>query len=212
MKTVLILFTVWISAIYSPVAGQEQAEEILDKVAQNTKEMGAVKILFTYSMTNEEQGINESYEGELLSKGAKYRLKITGQEVISDGEKVWTYIPDAQEVQLNVADQGSSSFNPTSVFNDYQQKYDVSLLEKKTIKDREMAVLKLVPKNATAFKKAHLIVDLSKYELYSLSVFDEIGNKFTYQVNELLPDVGLQGGEFTFDTEAHPDVDLIDMR
>ena len=211
MKTLIFILT-FLTFTSTPTLSQEKGKKILERVAENTRNMGAVKILFTYSMTNEEQGINESYEGELLSKGEKYRLKITGQEVYSNGETIWTYIPDAMEVQVSTAEQGSGGFNPTSVLTDYEDKFEVKLLEEKTIENREVAILKLTPKKEEQFKKAHIVIDKAKDELLSLTIFDEIGNEFTYKVEELLPNIGLQGNEFKFDESQHPDVDVIDMR
>lgn len=211
MKTLIFILTL-LTFTPTPALSQEKGKEILERVAENTRNMGAVKILFTYSMTNEEQGINESYNGELLSKGDNYRLKITGQEVYSNGETTWTYIPDAMEVQVSAAEQGGGGFNPTSVLTDYEDKFEVKLLEEKTIENREIAILKLTPKKEEQFKKAHIVIDKAKDELVGLTIFDEVGNEFTYKVEELLPNVGLQGDEFTFDESQHPDVDIIDMR
>ncbi len=211
MKTLLFLFTI-LTITTAPAISQNQGEKILDEVAENTRNMGAIKILFTYSMTNEEQGINESYKGELLSQGDKYRLKITGQEVYCDGETIWTYIPDAMEVQVNDAGQDAGGFNPTSVLTDYEEKFEVKLLEEKTRGNRELAILELTPKQDEQFKKAQIVVDKSKDELRSLTIFDEIGNEFTYKVDELLPNIGLKGNEFKFNEAEHPDVDIIDMR
>jgi len=210
MKT--IAFLICFTMITLPAVSQEKAQSILDKVATKTSEMGAVKIIFNYSMTNEEAGIDESYQGEILTREDKYRLKISGQEIISNGEKTWTYIPDAQEVQVNDAAAGSNEFNPTSMLQNYKEKYDVAFLQKKTINNRDMAVLKLTPANPDEFEKAHLIVDLVKDEIFRLTIFDGTDNEYTYEVVELLPNIGLSGNEFTFNPEEHPDVDVIDMR
>lgn len=211
MKTLLLLFT-FLTIATVPAVSQDKGEKILEEVAENTQNMGAIKILFTYSMTNEEQGINESYKGELLSQGDKYRLKITGQEVYCDGETIWTYIPDAMEVQVNEAGQDAGGFNPTSVLTDYEEKFEVELMEEKTRGNRELAILELTPKQDKQFKKAQIVVDKVKNELRSLTIFDEIGNEFTYKVEELLPNIGLTGNEFKFNEAEHPDVDVIDMR
>jgi len=206
----LIMMTTFVMSATSQ--NQKKAHKILDKVAERTREMGAVKIIFTYSMENPEQDINESYKGEILTKGSKYRLKISGQEIISNGETVWTFIPDAQEVQVNDAGADANEFNPSVMLSNYREKYEAAFVEDSYINNREMAVIKLKPKNPDEFEKAHLTVDKVKNEIYKLTIFDETGNQFTYEVVEMLPDVGLRGDEFVFDSEKHPDVDIIDMR
>lgn len=202
---------------FSPMntEGQEtKATAILDKVAEQTKAYDAVKIIFSYAMDNDEQNIHESYKGEIISQGNKYRLKVAGQEIISSGEKVWTYIPEAQEVQLNRAAENTNRFNPTQLINNYEKRYETTLLNNITKNNRELAVIKLVPitKEQNRFEKAHLVVDKTKDEIYQLIIFGNTGNKFTYTVEELLPGIELPENAFRFSKKEQPEVDIIDMR
>lgn len=212
MKHLFLTLFIITTFILAPAKSQDKAEKILSDLAYNLEQMDAMKIIFTYSMVNEAEDIHESYQGELLSQGEKYRLKITGQEVISDGQSVWTFIPEAEEVQLNEVENSEGGFNPVTIFDDYKSKFTSSYLKEITENNRSMAVIELQPIGEEQFSKAQITVDISKNELYSLSIFDEIGNTYTYQVKELLPNIALNGDEFTFNQEKYPDVEIIDMR
>lgn len=211
-----IIFLIAHFFFFSPLtkAQDTKATTILDKVAEKTKAYDAVKIIFTYAMDNEQQDIHESYKGEIISQGNKYRLKVAGQEIISNDDKVWTYIPDAQEVQINSATENTTRFNPTQLINNYDKRYKTEFLENITKNNRELAVIKLVPKTKeqNRFEKAHLVVDKTKDEIYQLIIFGNTGNTFTYTVEELLPDIELPENAFHFNKAAHPEVDIIDMR
>jgi len=213
-KTVLLLVANLL--IFSSLMSQVQetkAENILDKVASKTTSYNTVKIIFSYSMDNEEQDIHENYRGEIISKGDKYRLKVAGQEIINNGKKVWTYIPDAQEVQLNNVSEENTRFNPTQLIRNYKANYETELIEKTKEQNRKLAVIKLIPKNENeTFKRAHLVVDTTRDEIYKLIIFGDMGNKFTYTVEELLPNISVPEDSFRFSKENHPDVDIIDMR
>ncbi|MCF8308993.1 MAG: outer membrane lipoprotein carrier protein LolA [Bacteroidales bacterium] len=194
---------------------QNSSTEILDQVAKKTQSYDAIKIIFNYSMENEGQDIHENYKGEITSKGKKYRLKVAGQIIINNGEKVWTYIPDAKEVQLNEVTENNTRFNPTQLIKNYKKEYKTRFIENVTEKNRELAVIELIPKNnneEVTFKKAHLFIDKTRDEIYRLKVFGEMRNEFTYTVKELLPNISVQENTFHFNKENHPDVDVIDMR
>ncbi|MCF8232134.1 MAG: outer membrane lipoprotein carrier protein LolA [Bacteroidales bacterium] len=194
---------------------QKNGEEILNQVAEKTQSYDAIKIIFKYSMDNEDQEIHESYKGEIISKGDKYHLKVAGQEIINNGKKVWTYIPDAREVQLNKVTENNTRFNPTRLIENYKEKYETRFIKNITEKNREMAVIELIPKNNNddnAFKKAHLIIDKMRDEIYKLKVFGEMGNVFTYTVEKLIPNIRIPENTFQFNKEDHPEVDVIDMR
>lgn len=196
------------------IGQQNSSTEILDQVVEKTQSYNVIKIIFKYAMDNKDQEIHESYKGEIISKGNKYRLKVAGQEIINNGEKIWTYIPDAKEVQLNEVTENNTRFNPTELIKNYKKEYKTRFIENVTEKNRELAVIELVPKdnNENTFKKAHLFIDKTRDEIYRLKVFGEMGNEFTYTVEELLPNISVQENTFHFDKENHPDVDVIDMR
>jgi len=98
ITALLLLFTFSLSA-----QTDTKAQKILNDVSAKTKSYNSIRIEFTYKMENTAQKINDSYKGVLISKGNKYKLTVSGQDVISDGKTVWTYLKDANEVQVNSA-------------------------------------------------------------------------------------------------------------
>ena len=212
----IVIFVMANLLLLNPLTTEAQktkAETILDKVAEKTNSYNTVKIIFSYSMDNEEQDIHESYRGEIISKGDRFRLKVAGQEIINNGKKVWTYIPDAQEVQLNNVTEDNTRFNPTQLIENYSENFETEFIKNTTENNRKLAAIKLTPKNEDeTFEKAHLVVDRARNEIYKLIIFGEMGNKFTYTIEELLPNISIAEGAFKFDKEKHPDVDVIDMR
>ncbi|HAH57210.1 MAG TPA: gliding motility protein, partial [Bacteroidales bacterium] len=80
-----------------------KAQTILDEVSARTKSYKTIRIEFEYTMVNKAQNINDSFKGVLISKGDRYKLTFSGQDIISDGKTSWTYLKDANEVQINTA-------------------------------------------------------------------------------------------------------------
>ena len=189
-------------------AQTDKARTILDDVSARTKAYKTIKIDFTYTMVNPGQNINESFTGTLFSKGDSYKLLFSGQEVISDGKTVWTYLKDANEVQVNEATNDDDSFTPTNLLSSYTDNFKAKLLSE----DAKQYVIELTPVQKKNFNKVKVVIDKSKKVLNSLAIFDKNGSTYTYSVNKFETDMPLKESMFTFSAETHPGVDVIDMR
>ncbi len=218
MRKLITLFFVLVVVQMSVLEGvkaqnqEAKAQKIIEKTITQIKSYNTIKIIFDYVMTNEAEGINESFKGEILSQKEKYRLKVAGQEIYCNGAKRWTYMPDAEEVQLNnvsLDGEAEGALNPLQLLDNYAKKFKVTLQKSQA---KHEAIVKLMPKEEEMFKKALITINTQKNEPISFSMYDEVGNIFTYKIVELIPNIALKGNEFTFDTKLHPDVEVIDMR
>ena len=189
-------------------AQTDKARTILDDVSAKTKAYKAIKIDFTYTMENKGQNINESFTGTLFSKGDSYKLLFSGQEVISNGKTVWTYLKDAGEVQVNEATKDDDSFTPANLLSSYTDNFKAKLLSE----DAKQYVIELTPLQKKNFNKVKVTIDKSKKILNSLAIFDKNGSIYTYSVNKFETDMPLKESMFTFKAADHPGVDVIDMR
>ena len=91
-----------------------KALEILEAMSKKYKAIPAFEANFSYTLTNETDKINEEFKGKMTVKGDKFRLVLPEQEVINDGTTVWTYLPEAKEVNIDNADTNSDDVNPPS--------------------------------------------------------------------------------------------------
>ena len=204
----LFLTTIIAFMAIAATAQTDKARTILDDVSAKTKAYKTIKIDFTYSMENKGQKINESFTGTLFSKGDGYKLLFSGQEVISDGKTVWTYLKDAGEVQVNEATKDDDSFTPTNLLSSYTSNFKAKLLSE----DAKQYVIELTPMKKKNFDKVKVVVEKSKKVLNSLTIFDKNGSTYTYTVNKFDTNMPLNESMFTFKAADHPGVEVIDMR
>ena len=204
----LFLTTIIAFMAIAATAQTDKARTILDDVSARTKTYKTIKIDFTYSMENKGQKINESFTGTLFSKGDSYKLLFSGQEVISDGKNVWTYLKDAGEVQVNEATKDEDSFTPTNLLSSYTSNFKAKLLSE----DAKQYVIELTPIKKKNFDKVKVVVEKSKKVLNSLTIFDKNGSTYTYTVNKFDTNIPLSESMFTFKAADHPGVEVIDMR
>ncbi|MFP4470569.1 MAG: LolA family protein [Bacteroidales bacterium] len=211
----ILLLTVFVMTSWQVQAQSrdKQATEILNVVTQKTKAYDDIRLEFEYRMENPDANINEVTEGTAVVSGDKYRLNIAGQTVISDGETVWTVIPDAEEVQVNDAAEGEEVFTPTNLLTNYNEDYKSKLIPRKTeINGIQVHTLELTPNEKKTFDKVNLYIRKSEMQLYAIEIFDQNGSKYTYSITSFEPNTGVDENTFKFSATEFQDFDVIDMR
>jgi len=210
LRLIIIIGVLLLSNI--GIAQQKNAVDILKELSEKTNSFDNIKVSFAYKMTNIEAGINETTNGTLLVAGNKYRLNIAGQEIISDGKTLWTYLADSEEVQVNevMEDEG---FSPNKLLSSYNDDY-TSKKEDDIIKEgKKLIQLKLKPKNKESnFDFVILLIDGSKMQLDSFIMHDFDDNIFSYELKQFITNSDIPESSFVFDTAQYPDVEVIDMR
>ncbi|MBK7028568.1 MAG: outer membrane lipoprotein carrier protein LolA [Bacteroidales bacterium] len=209
MKKSIIISILLAIAIGSYAQGDTKATTILNEVSAKTKAYKTVLIDFTYTMENKKEKINDKFNGTLKSKGDKYKLLVARQEVISDGKTVWTYLKDANEVQINNAGVDDDSFTPTKLLSNYSKEYKSKFIEEKG----NTQIIELYPlAKGKSFIKVKLSIDKTKKQIQQFVIHDKGGSVFTYLVNKFVTDQPINDKEFTFNKADHPGVTIDDMR
>jgi outer membrane lipoprotein-sorting protein len=191
---------------------KNSSEEILEKVSETTKGFSSIRISFTYNMDNPSAKVHETETGVLLVKGDQYRLDIAGQKVISDSKTSWTYISDANEVQINTVEEDENALTPTRLLTSYSQDYKSKLLNEITRDGRVLFVIELKPNEDKSFTTVELNIDKELYRITRIAIKDKSGNTFTYFVNKFEPNAAVKDTDFTFNASDYPGVEVIDMR
>jgi len=207
-----IITLVILNTTLGALAQDKKATEILDKLTENTQSYKTISVNFTYSMKNEDADINESFDGDLLIKGESYNLTIADQVVICDGSTLWTYIADAEEVQVNTVEDDDESITPTKLFTSYNDNYKSKFKKEEEIDGVTAQIIELIPNEGKSYSKIHLAVNKNDVRIMSFTIYDKNGSIYTYKVNSFVTDKELDDKIFVFNEEDYPDVEVIDMR
>lgn len=209
MKKLLIIAALIVFTISGFAQNDKKATAILDEVSAKTKLYKTIKIEFTYAMDNAKEKIHDKFKGTLLSKGDKYKLTAAGQDVISDGKTMWTYLKDANEVQINNAGEDDDSFTPTKLLSGYGKDYKSKFIEEKG----NLQIIELYPlKKGKTFTKVQLSIDKSKKQISKFIIYDRSGSTFSYIVDKFVADQPIADNVFSFNKAEHPGVEINDMR
>ena len=183
----------------------ENATTVLGKAA---KRMDNVKCTVTHTVLDSQKKQQSQHTADVRYSHGKYRLAVAGQEIICDGTTVWHWNKQANEVTVSsVSDDDMDLLNPAKLVANYSKNFRAKYIR---TEDDGTAVIDLQPCSAQSYHKLRLFViekdgilkriEMHKYDS-SREIFDFNGHKFTFPASS-----------FTFDTKAHPGVEVIDMR
>lgn len=207
----LIAFIFSVSQAFSQV--DTKAKEILDKVSQTTKSYTSITADFDFIMENREVDIRESNEGNIIIQKEKYKLTISGIEIYNNGANQWTYMPDAEEVNISSADsEEEEMINPASIFTIYEKGFINTYLGEFTNNDRKTYKIELTPTEEQEFSRVIIEINQKSYQIISAIMFGTDGNQYAINIKNMKTETNYNESTFQFNTAAYPNVDVIDMR
>ncbi len=215
MKKVICI-AVMISSLcfYSAKAQDDtKAKTILNDLSASIKSFGLIKIDFSSKMENKTNNTNESKDGTIWLKGEKYRLEISGQTVICDGKTVWTYIKDANEVQINsVQPEEDAITNPLNLINSWEKNFKPKLIKEGTEGGKTIQTIDLTPIKSKSYHKVRLKIDKTKKQIVSSTIYDKNNTTFSYIVKTFVTNQTANDSFFSFKASDFPGAEINDMR
>jgi len=192
-----------------------KAKELLDKSSVALNQSGGLSVSFTLNINDEMNKIKQSFEGQMLIKGAKFFLETPEQTVFFDGKTQWVYNKSIEEVSiLEPQPQDIQTLNPISVFEWYKTDCDYKYQGEKTdIQKRKVPEISLFPKNK---KEDIRQIDVQIYPGDWMPVFFRIiyKNKSEYRIyiNKYQTQLTFSDSQFVFDKKKYPQADINDLR
>ena len=190
------------------------AKKILDNASAKFKTYKTVTANFTLKILNSAGKVLDTQTGIAYIKGPKYRVNISGQEIYSDGNNIWTYDKSASEVQLTKYDPSSNTITPQKMFtNFYDKDFLYKLNSEKKVGNKVIQQIELTPVDKTkTFFKVLVDIDKNSRNIVSTKVFEKNGNRYIYTVTSIKTNAPLSESLFVFNSKNHPNVEVVDLR
>jgi chaperone LolA len=213
MKQILFVLTAGLLMAAQPSFAQDtKAKGILEGAQKKMSGLKTMKANFTLRLMGKTGKAQDTKKGSFLMKGEKYHINIPGQEIISDGKTVWTYMKDANEVQISTNNPLEQSISPAKLFtNAYDKDYNYRYLAARKVAGKAVDVIELTPKKAGQFAKIELAIDKAG-TIAGGNIFEKNGNQYQYEVSSASLNPAIADSQFTFDAKAHPKVEVVDLR
>ncbi len=194
----------------------QKAQEILDKMSNKYSSIPSYKTNFVYRLRNKTENIDEEFSGEIMVKGEKYVLFMSDQEIFNDGKTIWTFLMDANEVNVDYYMPNEGDLSPNNIYSAYKKGYRYRWMEMKKVGSRNFDVVELQPKNPKdsdkIFYRIILNIDQVDYTIHSWEMYDRGGNVFSYTISGFDPKFTAEDSFFQFNESEYPDVEVVDLR
>tara|TARA_B100000131_G_scaffold312873_1_gene347521 strand:- start:609 stop:1247 length:639 start_codon:yes stop_codon:yes gene_type:complete len=212
MNRLIFVITLMINLIFIHSAftqeNNKKALQILDQMSNLYKSMISFSSTFEYSMVNLDEDIEDSFQGKIIIKEEKYLLIIEGQEIINDGETVWTYIPELNEVNISTFEPDDQEISLNNVFDLYKDGFEHNYLSE----DNKYHKIELYPEDESkSYYKILILINKVDFSMYNFSVFDKSNTKYVYKINEFKEEK-IDDSFFIFDSSKYPNIEIIDFR
>tara|TARA_R110002020_G_scaffold99925_4_gene236806 strand:+ start:588 stop:1253 length:666 start_codon:yes stop_codon:yes gene_type:complete len=206
IKAFTFLF-VFLSGITLSNAQDAKAKSLLNEVSTKVKSYKNMFIDFKYTLSNDAAGINQETRGDVTLNGDKYKLNLMGTTQMYDGKKLYTVIPDDEEITISTQDPGDDdSITPSKMLTFFNKGYTYKWDIDQSVNGRKIQYVKLIPIDSNSeLKSALLGVDAQTKHIYRLIMTQKNGTKITITVNSFKTDQPLPGNLFVFDEKKYAD-------
>jgi outer membrane lipoprotein-sorting protein len=190
-----------------------KATEILKSVSAKYKSYSSIKATFSLNRLDQKTRKNEKFDGALTLSGAKYTFSLADQQVISDGKTNWTFLKDANEVQVSDLVTSDGSITPSTIFTLYEKGFKTKFLGEQVQAGAPVQMIELTPEDSKkAFFKIVLTIDKSGKFVKEAKIFEKSGAITTYSILKFTPNAPLPADQFTFNKEKYPGAEIVDLR
>lgn len=190
-----------------------KAAKILDAMSKKYQTMKAFRANFVQTLENPSAKIKENMEGEITVSGNKFRLKMSGQEVINNGATIWTYMKSENEVNISESDPVEQDISPNRIFNMYKKGYKYALVGEEKVGAEVFNVIELSPEDkSNPIFKVRMNISKKDNSVKSWKMFKNNGNRYTFTIKNFTPNVPVDANTFAFDKTKYKGVKVIDLR
>ncbi|MCK8492203.1 outer membrane lipoprotein carrier protein LolA [Spirosoma sp. RP8] len=197
-----------------PAAAQKdkRAKTILDAMSKQYQALKSYQAAFTYASAG--AGANDSFKGDLAVKGPKFRLKLGGQEVYSDGQTMSTYVKESNEVNVQDYEAAANGeLNPTQIYTIYKRGFDYRFLKEQKQGGRTLEVIELTPnRQKSPIATVQISVDKADKSVRNWLIINKDGKRTSYTITKFTPNVNVPDTYFVFDKSKYPGVEVVDLR
>ncbi|WP_322550024.1 outer membrane lipoprotein carrier protein LolA [Flavobacterium psychraquaticum] len=206
MKRILSVLFLLSIGLSTQAQDAKKAKELLDEVSAKVKSYTNIVIDFKYSISNPAEKINQESNGNVALDGNLYHLNFMGITKIFDGKKVYTIVPEDEEITIENFDASDDkAITPNKMLTFFNSGYKFAWDIPQNIKGRKIQYIKLIPNSTKDTRKEILIgIDTQTKHIYNVIEVGKNGSKTTLTVNSFKTNQPLSKNHFTFTKSKYP--------
>jgi outer membrane lipoprotein-sorting protein len=198
IKNIILLILAVCSISLAPA---QNARTLLNEVSAKVRGYDNIVIDFKWNLNNTKEGVNQDTRGNVSIEGDKYLLNMMGTTRMFDGQKIYTIVPEDEEVTISSYNtEDDKEITPSKLLTFYEKGYTYEMDIAQNVKGRKIQYIKLRPIDSKAEIKDILLgINVQTKHIYRLIQTDANGTKYTLTVNSFKTDQPLSKTLFTFD-------------
>ena len=205
--SVIALFLVAFTTVENnPPKEKNAGKALLDKVVSKAKSYKNMVIDFKYAINNSAEKINQESTGKVMLQGNKYHLSFMGVTKLFDGKKIYTIVPEDEEVTVSNHDENdANAMSPNKIFTFFKKGFKFAMDIKQPMAGKTIQYVKLTPSSVTDKRKEILIgIDTKTNHIYNLIEVGKNGTRTTLTVSSFKFNQTLAKNQFTFVKAKYP--------
>lgn len=206
MKSNIYKFAVLGIFLITAITSQAQeATTLLDEVSSKVKSYENIAITFKYTLNNTKENIKQDTRGDITMQGDKYVLNMMGITRMFNGSKIYTIVPEDEEVTISdYNEQEDNNISASKLLTFYEHGYTNKMDVLQNVKGRKIQFIKLIPIDTNAEIKDILLgIDMQTKHVYKLIQTDSYGTQYTITVNTFKTNQPISETLFYFDEEKY---------
>lgn len=190
----------------TPAKDKNKAKALLDKVVSKAKSYKNMVIDFKYAINNSAENVNQENKGTVMLQGNKYVLSFMGVTKIFDGKKIYTIVPEDEEITITNNDESDpNTMSPNKIFTFFKKGFKYSMDIKQPMAGKTIQYVKLTPSSVTDKRKEILIgIDTKTNHIHNLIEVGKNGTRTTLTVTTFKFNQTLAKNQFTFVKAKYP--------
>ena len=202
-KIVVILLLMCTTVVVSQ--SDAKAKALLDEVYQKVNSYDNIYVDFKFNLENTQENIKQETRGNVTLQKNKYVFNYLGATQMYDGKKIYTIVPENEEVTIEDKDENEEgAITPSKMLTFYKEGYKYKMDIVQDIKGRKIQYVELNPIDSNSeIKKVLLGVDVQTKHIYNLIQIGDNGTKTTITVNSFKTNQPISKTLFNFDAKKY---------
>ncbi len=206
MKKIFFIAVAFLSINLANAQNSEKAKSLLDDVYNKVQGYDNIFVDFKYVLNNQEADLNDETRGDVTMQGDKYVANLFGAQQLYDGSKVYTIVPENEEVTIEDKSEDEDTITPSKMLTFYRQGHTYKWDILQNIQGRKIQFIKLIPIDTnTEINSILLGIDAETKHIYKVIETGKNGTMTTITVNSFKTNQPLSKTLFTFDENKYKD-------
>tara|TARA_B100001057_G_scaffold110294_1_gene108358 strand:- start:12 stop:674 length:663 start_codon:yes stop_codon:yes gene_type:complete len=205
IKFSLILF--FLNHLFLIGQNSNEALKLLNSISAKVMSLDNLNFKFSYVLENSTEGIRQETSGEASLSKNLYRISFLGVVQIFDGSKIYTIIPENEEVNIEHPDDiESSNINVSNIFEFYKNGYDIQMDIRQKVNNELVQYIKLTPLGNISDLEYILIgLKTNKLEIYKIIEIGVEKTQTTLTITNQMENKQLPNNFFSFNSDEYSD-------